>query len=229
MIKKGDLESIDKTIQVFDIVTLIAIVLTVVAAVPTFYFKTVQAELLKEQRKEDELKIANANASAEIAKNESAQAIKEAAEATKRAEESKENAAKAELKSKELEKDLLILRLAALPRHVPDFIKDKLRDRLTPFHGKQVIISGYYATDEVKDFSNALGEFFRSVGWRTEVRNQRNWTNIEQKGIKIFAHGTVNEALAKDLRDAFLSIKYPCDFVSSPEADNFLLIQVFGK
>lgn len=103
---------LDKKIEITDFATLSAIVLTLVAAVFAFYFKNQQTELLKSQRQKDLLEIAQANENSELARKESEEAKRDAATAFENAASSNESAAKAELKSRELEVELLKLRLA---------------------------------------------------------------------------------------------------------------------
>ena len=122
--------NLDKKIEITDYATLIALLLTLVAAVFAFYFKNQQTELLKSQRQKDILEIAKANQNSELAKRESEDAKKDAATAFENAASSNEKAAKAELKSKELEVELLKLRLAVSDRYLPEFIKNELSKKL---------------------------------------------------------------------------------------------------
>lgn len=222
--------NLDKKIEITDYITLIALVLTLIAAVFAFYFKNQQAILLKAQRQQDLLEIARANESSELARKESETAKKDAATAFEKAASSNEKAAKAELKSKELEADLLKLRLAVSDRFLPDFVKRELTNKLKQYQGIRVLIICNISNNaEPMNFSLELKDFLNGIGWNTEVRNSQNVMIPPPTGIKIHANGEKNLTIAKLIKDEFATINYPCDIIKTNDTNETIVIQVNSK
>ena len=215
--------NLDKKIEITDYVTIIALVLTLVAAVFAFYFKSKQAELLIAQRQKDLLMIAQANENAALAK-------KDAATANDNAALSNEKAAKSELKSKELEMELLKLRLAVSNRFLPSFIKAELTKGLKNYGPKKVMILCQISNDrEPINFSNELAGFFNSIGWKAEVKNNQNVMIPSPTGIKIVVDGKDNIEIAKLVKSEFVGIGYQCETIEARNAGNLILFQVYAK
>lgn len=214
---------LDKKIEVTDIITLIALVLTLIAAFLGFYYKKQQAVFLKAQRQQDLLEIAKANESSELAKKDAATAFEKAASST-------EKAAKADLKSKELEADLLKLRLAVSNRFLPDFVKRELTNKLKQYQGISVLVICNISNNaEPMNFSLELKDFLNSIGWNAEVKNSQNVMIPPPTGIKIKASGTKNLTIAKIVKDEFATIGYACDIIETSETNKAIVIEVNSK
>jgi ribosome-binding ATPase YchF (GTP1/OBG family) len=221
---------LDKKIEITDYVTLIALVLTLVAAVFAFYFKNQQTELLKIQRQKDLLEIAKANENSELARKESEAAKRDAAKAFENAASSNEKAAKAELKSKELELELLKLRLAVSDRYLPDFVKIQLTKKLKRYSSKKVLIICNISNNaEPMNFSLELSNFLKSIGWTVEIRNSNNVMIPAPTGIKILASGKSNLEIAELIRDELITINYQCEIIKSTVVNETIIIQVNSK
>ncbi|WP_439505522.1 hypothetical protein [Sediminibacterium sp.] len=222
--------NLDKKIKITDYITLIALVLTLIAAVFAFYFKNQQAILLNAQRQQDLLEIAKANESSALARRDSEKAKKDAATAFEKAASSNEKAAKAELKSKELEMELLQLRLAVSDRFLPDFVKESLTNKLKYYQGIRVlIICNISNNTEPMNFSIELKNFLIGIGWNTEVKNNQNVMIPPPTGIKIYTNGETNLTIAKLIKEEFANINYPCDIIKTNDFNESILIQVNSK
>jgi hypothetical protein len=222
--------NLDKKIEITDYATLIALLLTLVAAVFAFYFKNQQTELLKSQRQKDILEIAKANQNSELAKRESEDAKKDAATAFENAASSNEKAAKAELKSKELEVELLKLRLAVSDRYLPEFIKNELSKKLKNYSSKNVLIICNISNNaEPMNFSIELSSYLKSIGWKVEIRNNNNVMIPAPTGIKIIVSGKSNFEIAELIKDEFIRINYQCEIIKTADVNETILIQVNSK
>jgi hypothetical protein len=222
--------SLDKKIEITDYVTMIALALTLVAAVFAFGFKSKQAQLLKAQRQKDLLLIAQANEKSELAKKESEFAKKDAAKAFESAATSNEKAAKAELKSKEIEVELLKLRLALSDRYLPDFVKAELKKKLGNYPSKKaIIICNISNNAEPYNFSNELSIFLKSIGWHTEVHNSQNVMIPAPTGLKIFVSGKINIEIAELIKNEFAKINYECNVIDTKNVNEIIQFQVNSK
>lgn len=208
----GSIETIDKGIQIADIVAIVAIVLTLTAAILSFYLRTQQNTLLKREREEDKVRIEEAKRDASIAAQNSNVAIRDAATANMRAAELNHRATEAELRSKELEKELLKLRLDVADRFLPDYVAEALKTQLGKVGHKTVLINCGIANDgEPLEFSNKLNILFSSIGWQSQVRQLNNTMFPPPTGMVIICSGIENGAIARFIRGQMASIGYQCD------------------
>lgn len=222
--------SLEKKIEITDLVAVIALSLTFVAAVFAFYFKIKQTQFLQVQRQKDLLMIAQANERSELAKKESEVAKKDAANAFEKAAISNEKAASAELKSKKLEVELLKLRLAVSDRYLPEFLKVELTQKLKIYPSKKaVIICNISNNSEPINFSNDLSNFLKSIGWQTEVRNSQNVMIPAPTGLKILVSGKTNLEIAELIKNEFIKIKYQCVVLNTNNGNDVIIIQVNSK
>lgn len=188
-----DSSLLEKWIKYIDILAIIAIFLTLSASFFSFKFRSKLNELLKKEKQAQELVIAKAKESSEIAKKDAALAeekssiaLNDAAEANEKAAEIRERAAIAELKSKELEIELIKLRLEIGDRFLPDEIQKELRKELEKFPKKTVSIYVNIANDsEPNIFANNLKEFFTKIGWTSQVHQQNNVVIPPPTGMQI--------------------------------------------
>lgn len=146
--------------------------ITLAASILSFTHKNRLNALLKKEKENNELKIAKAEENAETAKRDAALAdenskiaVRDAAVAHKKAAEIRERAANAELKSKELEIELIKLRLEVGDRFLPPKIQDDLKKEFAEYPPKTVSIYVNIANDsEPNKFAGSLKEFFDKLG-----------------------------------------------------------------
>jgi len=222
--------NLDKKIAVTDYATLFALAVTLVAALFAFYLKDQQAKLLKAQRQKDVLAIAEANEKSKVAEKDAEIAKKDAAFAFENAAKSNEKAANAELRSKELEKQLLKLRLAVSDRFLPDFVKEELAKKLKNYASRQIEIRCNISNNnEPINFSNALGKFFTDLGWHTKISDGRNVSIPAPTGIKILVSGRVNLEIAKIIKSELDIINYQCDVVDLSNGNDTMVLLINAK
>lgn len=219
----SDIEALDKKIRITDIVAVVALVITLIGAIMSLYFKSQMNELLKSQREKDQLRIAQATEQSESAK-------KDASLANEKAAKSNERAANAELKSKQTEVELLSLRLAVGDRFIPENIKESLTPKLKAIPHKNVVIFCEIAnSNEPIYFCNELNDFFKSIDWNSEVKNQNNLIIPAPTGFTIIASGDENKHIAKLLHQQFSVLNYKCNVQVNTTGQYDLVIQVGGK
>lgn len=193
-----DINSLEHRIKITDYIAIFAIVLTLAASILSFIFKEKLSILLDKEKKNSELRIAIAIENAETAKKDasfaeekSKEAALDAAEAHKKAAEIRGRAANAELKSKELEIELIKLRLEVGDRFLPSEIQDALSAELSAYPTKNVIIYVNVGNDsEPYKFASNLKEFFNKVGWKVQVIDQQNVIIPPPTGIQILGNET---------------------------------------
>jgi len=211
-----DIDSLDKKIQVTDYIALCALAATLVGAIFSFHYRKEQNELLKTQREYDQVTISQSNERSEAAHKEAAL--------------SNERASAAEVRSKELEVQLIKLRLATADRFIPANMATVLIATLKKHPNKKaLILCAISNNNEPMQFSTRLGDLFASAGWQSEVQNQSNIAIPAPTGVVFTAVGNPNESITQLLFDQISSLGYECykSIRESGPAD--IIVQVRAK
>jgi hypothetical protein len=226
---KHSIESLDRKIKITDIIAICAIIATLIGAIFSFYFRNKQNELLKIEKEKDKVIIENAKKDASVANEKSNIAVKDAAIANEKASELTERAAKAELRSKELEIELLRLRLSVGDRYLPDNIVAILKNEFKIYHNKKVIIYCSISNNsEPLGFSNKLNKFFISIGWHSQVIQQNNIAIPAPTGMDIIAMGDSNKGIANFISEQFQSLNYECNLHLDNASPVDIVLRIFA-
>ncbi|QXP70662.1 hypothetical protein H0I29_00705 [Polaribacter sp. R2A056_3_33] len=188
-----EINSLEKKISISDVITMIAIFLTLGASIFSFTYKGKLNDLLKKEKQTNELIIAKAEESSETAKRDAAIAneksmiaMKNAADANMKTAEINERAINAELKSKKLEIELIKLRLDVGDRFLPIEIQKELIKELAKYPKKTIAIFVNIANNsEPNIFANNLKNFFTKLGWDSNIYQQNNVIVPPPTGMQI--------------------------------------------
>lgn len=229
MNSKYTIESLDTKIRITDIIAISAIVVTLIGAIFSFYYRSKQNDLLKIEKGKDKVLIEDAKRDASLANEKSSFAVKDAAIANEKASELNERATKAELRSKELEIELLKLRLAVGDRYLPDNVVAILKDEFKKYSIKKVIIYCNIANNsEPLGFSSKLNNFFISIGWHSQVIQQNNISIPAPTGMDIIALGESNKKTAQIIFEQFKSLNYECKLLFDNVGQADLVLRIFA-
>lgn len=229
MKSNNSIESLDKKIRLTDIIAICAILATLVGAIFSFYYRSKQNDLLKIEKGKDKVQIETAKRDASIAKEKSSSAFRDAAIANEKASELNERASKSELRSKELEIELLKLRLAVGDRYLPDNIMLILREELKNYPNKKIIIfCSINNNAEPLSFSNKLNSFFTSIGWSSRVIEQNNIRIPPPTGMDIIAFGESNQKIAQIIFEQFKSLNYECKLLVDKSDQVDLAVRIYA-
>jgi hypothetical protein len=226
---KHTIKSLDTKIRITDIIAICAIVATLIGAIFSFYFRSKQNDLLKIEKEKDKVIIEDAKRDASLANEKSSFAVKDAAIAFEKASLVYERATKAELRSKELEIELLKLRLAVGDRYLPDNVAAILSNMLKKYSNKKVIILCSIANNkEPQAFSDKLNNFFNSIGWHSQVIQQNNISIPAPTGMDIIANEESNKIIAQIIFEQFKSLNYECNLRIDHIGQSDLVIRIFA-
>lgn len=220
---KLELDKLDKKMKITDYIAVFALILTLLGTSFSIYYRDKQNKLLKIQRDSDQINIALSNQQSESAK-------KDAALATENAAKSNEKAANAELKSKQLEMELIKLRLTVSDRFVPINVFSSISSKLRQYTNKKALILCAISNDkEPIEFSNKLKYIFVASNWTCEVINQNNVRIPAPTGFYIFV-----DSKNKDMGDLFYNefkdIGYECYLnLQENNSRNDITIQIWSK
>lgn len=140
-----------------------------------------------------------------------------------------EKATNAELRSKELEMELLKLRLAVGDRYLPENIIITLKNEFKKYPNKKVLIFCSIANNsEPLNFSNKLNDFFNSIGWHSKIIEQNNISIPAPTGINIIGLGESNKKITQIIMEQFTSLNYNCRLYFDNPSEVDLIIQIFA-
>lgn len=217
---KLDLETLDAKIKITDYIALFALILTLFGTTFSLFFRDKQNKLLKAQREQDQVNIAQSGELSEYAKKDAALALENAAKSNERANN-------AELKSKQLEIELLKLKLAVSNRFIPANVFGILSSELKKFQNKKALILCAISNNkEPEELSNKFHDLFKSANWKSEIINQRNVIIPAPTGIKFIATGESNKMIAELFYKQFSDLGYECVFIYEKSNQADLIIQV---
>lgn len=217
---KLDLDNLDSKIKIADYITLFALVFTLLGTTLSLYYRDKQNKLLKNQREKDQVNIAKSGELSETAKKDAALAFENAAKSNERANN-------AELKSKQLEFDLMKLKLAVSDRFIPTNMASVLSSELKKTPQRKVVIQCVISnTDEPIAFSKKLNELFISSNWESVIINQSNTILPSPTGINIIAVGESNKQIAALFFKHFSELGYKCKLSFHEKGQTDLIIQV---
>lgn len=204
-----------------EIITLIALAITLLAGIVAYHYRSQLNDLRKIQDKQRALEIAEANSQAAKARadSEGARAVAE----------------DAILKQKEIEeKNLLLqielerLRKATRPRVLPEEMIPQAIQTLAKYKNKCLRISTLYGDSETDLFSKQIASLFQQSGW--DVRGGRNIEINTQSffGIKI-ASDKENEICADRIAKMFEDMEFHVSTSTMNEANDCIKIDVGQK
>jgi hypothetical protein len=216
--KETRIDALDRKTRVLDFIAIAAFVFTLIGAIFSFYYRGQRNHELKLQRDKDLVIIATDEEHSELAKRDAALAgerselaMKDAVVAKERAAELNEKANKAELRSKELELELIRLGLAVGDRFLPANTQKSLARELKSYSNKNVIIYVNITNDsEPHEFAKKHDSFFSNLNWNVKVVSQNNIRIPAPTGIQVIATGKANRQISEIFYKHMISLNYKC-------------------
>lgn len=213
-----DIESLDKKITITDLVTLGALVATLIAGAFSFYFKTEQNNLLKLQRNEDQLAIAKSQA-------ESRDALAKAEIAHVEQKKIEQQNIKLSLDLEKQKMEYLELYTAIAPRIInPQKFAKKLIER------KNVTVDLLSVSHpEAQELALSLEKAFRIAGWRIVNKRLNTFRQIHTNAGDIREEGVVIQSADSNLLAIIKKLmeEYRIDCIIKPESGLDVMLEVF--
>ena len=219
-IYSGSIEQLESRISLAELITLVALAITLVAGAFAFYFKTGLNQLQKVQLEQFQVDISQANERSSVANSESqkAKAI---------AEEARLEQKRVEQSNLKLKVELERLRLATRDRILPANLLPDIREKLQALRGNRIAISSDMSDAESVALGRQIVLLFQSAHWIVDEYTAKFHPPIHGLHIVINSDSFANRAAL--IAPLFDQLGFPLSKELKPKEEKPLQIFVGRK